>query len=70
MGWRETLDKAGSQIYERMGQEWDAARETMGNAFDLRLRSAETFQKEVGQHDMTQPASPAPDPEKYFEPER
>lgn len=71
MSWKDTIDKASSQIYDRMGQEWDAARETMAMTFDTRLRTMEMIyprdpgQGAVMQHDT---AKDAKQPE--IEPER
>ena len=75
MAWRDTLDRAASEIGQRMGQEFDNARDAMSQVFDLRLRSGESFLKENSpglQYDMSQQQSPAPDPEQSMEvePER
>ena len=60
MGWKETLNQMSSQIYERLGNEWEAARDTMAQTFDLRLRTGEmiyprdtSYQSQVHQ-DLTQ----------------
>ncbi len=73
MAWRDSIDRAASEIGQRMAQEANAARETLAQTFDLRLRTAEMIyprdfsQDGVVKHDATQPPAPkAPD----IEPER
>lgn len=76
MSWKETLNNMSSQIYERMGQEWDAARESLAATFDTRLRTMETLYSRdttvssAINHDQAAPMGPGPQQEPEVEPER
>ena len=69
MSWKDTLSNTGSQVYERLGNEWDAARETLAATFDTRLRTMETLYSRdttvnnTINHEAPTPMGPAPEPE-------